>query len=189
MRRTRSCPSHLSLERFGLMRVLETYQETISDGIGVRYAIYFAGCRHRCVGCHNPESWRADRGRVLDAVYIDEIVTQIQANPLLDGITLSGGDPFYDPAELLAFLEILKKQTNLNIWCYTGYTYEQLQADPTMRACLAKINVLVDGRYEQALTDPTLYFRGSKNQRLLLLQDGKIVKELQFEQREGKKYR
>ncbi|MGL5914930.1 MAG: anaerobic ribonucleoside-triphosphate reductase activating protein [Culicoidibacterales bacterium] len=171
------------------MRVLETYAETISDGIGLRYAIYFAGCRHRCHGCHNPESWRDDRGRVLDEAYQIEIVDEIQDNPLLDGITLSGGDPFYDSQALLDFLEILKNQTKLNIWCYTGYTYEQLQADDTMRACLALIDVLVDGRYEQSLADPTLYFRGSKNQRLLLLQAGKIMKELQFEQHERKKYR
>lgn len=164
------------------MRILSTYAETISDGIGLRYAIYFAGCIHRCSGCHNPESWRADRGRIVDEVYLSEIIAEIQANPLLDGITLSGGDPFYDSSQLEKILKRLKKATNKNIWCYTGYTYEQLIADETMRACLTYIDVLVDGRFEKEQADPTLYFRGSRNQRILLLKNGLIVKEFHFEE-------
>lgn len=162
------------------MRVLQTYAETISDGIGLRYSIYFAGCRHYCHGCHNPESWRADCGVFLDEQYLQQIITEINGNPLLDGVTLSGGDPFYDSEALLSVIKRLKHETKQNIWCYTGYTYEQLVLDPVMKACLSYIDVLVDGKFEQTQKDPTLYFRGSKNQRVLLLQAGKIVKELHF---------
>lgn len=163
------------------MNIINTYPETISDGVGLRYSIYFAGCRHRCLGCHNPSSWNAQKGRLLDECYQNQIITQINENPLLDGITLSGGDPFYQPEQLLSFLMVLKTATGKNIWCYTGYTYEQLAADETMNACLAYIDVLVDGRFEQTQCDPKLYFRGSANQRILRLQQGKIVKALQFE--------
>lgn len=162
------------------MRVLQTYAETISDGIGLRYSIYFAGCRHYCHGCHNPESWRADRGNLLTEAYFQQIIAEINGNPLLDGVTLSGGDPFYDPEALLSFIKRLKSETKQNIWCYTGYTYEELLLDPVMKASLAYIDVLVDGKFVREQMDPTLYFRGSKNQRVLLLHDGKIVKELYF---------
>ncbi len=172
-----------------MMRVLQTYPETISDGIGLRYSIYFAGCRHYCRGCHNPDSWRADRGMLLDETYFQQIIQEIQQNPLLDGVTLSGGDPFYDPEALLSFIKRLKNETKQNIWCYTGYVYEELVLDPITQDCLAYIDVLVDGKFEQEQKDPTLYFRGSTNQRVLLLQAGKIVKELHFPAQGVKKSR
>ena len=93
----------------------------------------------------------------------------LRVNHGLDGITLSGGDPFYNPDALLELLVMLKRGTQQNIWCYTGFTYEALLAHPTTRDCLRYIDTLVDGPFVQRLYDPSLPFRGSSNQRILHL--------------------
>ena len=121
-----------------LLRILATYPETISDGYGLRYAIYFAGCAHHCPGCHNPESHDPRRG-----------------------------DPLLRPEPMAAFLRFVKERTGQNVWCYTGYTLEECLADPARRECLRWIDMLVDGRYVEALRDLSLDFRGSSNQRII----------------------
>lgn len=154
-----------------MLHYLYTYPETIVDGEGIRFSIYLAGCSHRCKGCHNPESWNPSAGFPLTETAIKTMSDQINANPLLDGITFSGGDPFYNPKEFLPVIRKFHEYTKLNIWCYTGYTYETLLADPLRRPILDYIDVLVDGKFEQALYSPYLEFRGSSNQRILKLKD------------------
>ena len=154
------------------LRVLYVYDETIADGDGLRLSIYFAGCSHGCKGCHNPESHDPTGGVPLDSALEETIVRKIVSNPLLDGVTLSGGDPLYNPQALLKFLKFLKERTGANVWCYTGYLYEKLLRDPLRAPCLKYIDTLVDGRFVLALRDPSLSFIGSSNQRIIGLKNG-----------------
>lgn len=154
-----------------MLHLLNRYKETISDGPGLRYAIYLAGCSHHCPGCHNPESHNPLGGIELSEVVLQGIIQEINNNPMLDGITLSGGDPFFYPEELLALVKRLKEACHLPILCYTGYTYEELLQDERRRPVLQYIDTLIDGRFVLELRDPSLLFRGSRNQRIIDLRN------------------
>lgn len=110
------------------LRLLNVYKETIVDGVGLRYSLYFSGCSHACPGCHNKYSWNPKHGTLLTFKRLEEIAEEINANTLLDGITISGGDPLFNPTEMLKVLKFLKEKTK-NIWLYTGYTLEQVKND------------------------------------------------------------
>lgn len=155
------------------MNLLNRYQETISDGPGLRYGIYLAGCVHNCPGCHNPMSHDPNNGIELTEDILRDIIAEINANPLLDGITISGGDPFFNVGELTDLLQKLKKETHLPILCYTGYTFEELLLIDGAREALMLIDTLIDGRFVRELRDPNLLFRGSSNQRIINLTEEK----------------
>ena len=155
------------------LRILGTYKETVVDGEGLRYSIYFAGCTHACKGCHNKESWCPDNGTLVTEEYLDKLINEINSNPLLDGITLSGGDPLYNPEEMFEVIKYLKEKTQMDIWLYTGYTIEELRKDNKKMAVLEYVDTLVDGKFVQELYDPLLKFRGSSNQRIIRKKDFK----------------
>lgn len=162
----------MSIEQYNI-HLLNRYKETISDGEGIRYSLYLAGCPHRCPGCQNPASWDPVAGVPLTEAVLADIINEIKSNPLLDGITLSGGDPLFNPEGALALCHRLKEETGHNIWCYTGYTLEEIEASPTLSAVLEYIDVLVDGPFVQEEFDPKLSFRGSRNQRIIRLHQDK----------------
>ena len=149
-------------------RIYGTAEDSIVDGPGIRYVVFVQGCPHHCEGCHNPESHAFDGGREATT---EEIIAQMKANPLLDGLTLSGGEPMCSP-EACAELAAAAHASGLNVWCYTGYTWEKLMADcdPARMALLGQVNVLVDGPFVLAERSLELQFCGSRNQRLIDVQ-------------------
>ncbi|QUB95536.1 anaerobic ribonucleoside-triphosphate reductase activating protein [Leptotrichia sp. oral taxon 218] len=153
------------------LKLLRTFKETIVDGVGLRYSIYFSGCSHACPGCHNEYSWNPNNGTELTYEILNEIANEINQNELLDGITISGGDPLFNPKDMLKVLKFLKKKTKKNIWMYTGYTLEEIKKDDLRKKCLKYVDVLVDGRFIKELYDPNIKFRGSSNQRIIKRED------------------
>ena len=145
------------------IRIAGIENDSIVDGVGIRLTIFVQGCPHHCEGCHNPESWDYRGGRSVD---VGEIISLMDKNPLLDGITLSGGEPFSYVGECIELAEAAHKR-GLNVWCYTGYTYEDLREMPWLWGLLDEVDVLVDGRFEKDKRSLELKFRGSSNQRVI----------------------
>jgi anaerobic ribonucleoside-triphosphate reductase activating protein len=133
------------------------------DGPGFRTSIYCAGCRHKCPGCHNPQSWDFEGGTPMTT---DEVMRIIESDPFAN-VTFSGGDPMYQPEGFAELARAIRERTQKTIWCYTGFTYEVLVTNPRQRALLEQLDVLVDGPFVRSLRDETLCFRGSRNQRLI----------------------
>lgn len=141
-------------------------KESIVDGPGIRFVLFAQGCRHNCPGCFNQELQAFRK----DTIYtVSQVLDMIDALPHLDGITLSGGDPF-EQADAFGELAKACRSRRLNIWAYTGYTFEELIADPEYRILLEEIDVLVDGPFLFEEKDPLLPFRGSRNQRIIDVQ-------------------
>lgn len=154
-----------------LMRIAGIVQDSIVDGEGIRLTVFVQGCPHACPGCHNPETHDFNGGRMVDT---SEIIAMLDVNPLLDGVTLSGGEPFCQ-SEKCKIIADAAHERGLNVWCYTGYTCDELMkfGDPYDIALLGSIDVLVDGRYMQEQRTLELPFRGSRNQRIIILRNGK----------------
>lgn len=159
-------------------------QQSIVDGPGLRYTIFTQGCPHACPGCHNPETWSFKGGTT---VAVSTLVKEMESNPLLQGVTFSGGEPLSRPGELLPLAKAVKDMGK-NIVCYTGYTFEELlelqKENTALAQLLPYIDMLIDGRYEQDKRDLTLLFRGSSNQRILnlpaSLEKGAVVLEEKY---------
>ena len=146
------------------LRVLDIVMDTVVDGPGLRASIYLAGCYHKCPGCHNPQSWDMNGGKEME---VDEIVGILKQSGHTK-FTITGGDPFYQPTGLLELVVRIKKEIpGSNIWCYTGFLFEDLLDREEMVLILKNIDVLVDGPFIQELRDETLMYRGSSNQRIL----------------------
>ena len=160
--------------------------DSIVDGEGIRAVLWTQGCLHKCPGCQNPQTHSFDDGFLID---IEEVKEQIDALEGQDGITFSGGDPFYQVEECIEIAKYIKSK-KMNIWCYTGFDFEKdvmgkmAKNSQTTRELLKYIDVVVDGKFEEDKKDLKLQFRGSSNQRILdvkeSLKNGRVVKEEQY---------
>ena len=148
-----------------MLRVLHIVEGTSVDGPGLRTSIYMAGCNHRCPGCHNPDSWDFGGGEVRT---LDELMRVIAYNEA--PVTLSGGDPLLQPQGTRALIHRIKQELGYNVWCFTGYTWEEIEKDPSLLDVVRELDVLVDGPFVMAERDISLRFRGSRNQRLIDVQ-------------------
>ena len=149
-----------------MLSILDILEDTTVDGPGFRTAIYAAGCPNGCPGCHNPESWDINRGHWMST---EEILEKVLADNFAD-VTFSGGDPMFQQEGFTLLSHAIKERSRKNIWCYTGYTFEKLLRNPRQAQLLKYIDVLVDGKFKKELRDEELYFRGSRNQRLIDVQ-------------------
>ena len=149
-----------------MLSVLDIIEDTMVDGPGFRTSIYCAGCHHACPGCQNPQSWDIINGHLMST---REIMDIIKSDPWAN-VTFSGGDPMYQAEGFTELARAIRQETDKDIWCFTGYTYEQILHNPTRLALLEQLDVLVDGPFIQTLRNPDLLFRGSSNQRLINVQ-------------------
>lgn len=142
-------------------------RESVVDGIGVRFALFGSGCIHQCPNCHNQDLWDRNFGELFSIRYL---IREIQHSRMIDGITCSGGDPF-EQAEVFGLLCTEVKKMGLNVWTYTGYTYEyimdNLENNKGWKELINNTDVLVDGPFVEGEKSLELAFRGSKNQRLI----------------------
>jgi len=147
------------------MRISNTIHDSIVDGKGFRFVVFTQGCPHLCPGCHNPSTHDFAGGTEKS---VDELLKNMLSNPLCDGLTLSGGEPFAQAAECF---ELARKthEKGLNVWAYSGWTFEQLinSGDEDKLNLLRECDVLVDGPFVLAERTLTLRWRGSRNQRVL----------------------
>lgn len=146
-------------------RILDIVRGTTVDGPGFRTAIYFAGCRHQCPGCHNPQSWDFEGGTEMSLEEIMQVVEEEDFD-----VTLTGGDPLYKAADI-ALLSKAIKEAGHSVWLYTGFTIEQILDTEELSMPLPYLEAIVEGPFIQSLRDTDLQFRGSSNQRIIKAQD------------------
>lgn len=145
------------------IRIAGIQKESCVDGEGLRYVVFMQGCKRNCKGCHNPNTHDLNGGIIVDT---SDIIAEIKKNPLLQGVTLSGGEPLLQIAPA-AEIASAAKAIGLNVWLYTGYKFEDIPTDAD--ELLKSVDVVVDGEYIEPQRDLTLAFRGSKNQRVICL--------------------
>lgn len=159
------------------IRVAGQVDASIEDGPGYRFVLFTQGCSHNCKGCHNPQTHSFDGGYLTT---INELIKKIKRNPLLDGVTLSGGEPF-EQAAALSILAKEIKDIGLSVITYTGYTYEEIinSNNQSWLELLKNTDLLIDGEYIESLHTWEMPFRGSSNQRIIdvakSLQSGQAI--------------
>lgn len=151
----------------GKIRLAGLVDDSIVDGPGIRLAVFTQGCSHACPGCHNPDTHDFEAGYEAD---IAAVAQKAFDNPILSGITLSGGDPLFQVPACLELVQAIQGH-GLDVLVYTGFVWEDIlknsQTNPVLRSFLGKIDYLIDGPYIQSQRDLTLHFRGSANQRCI----------------------
>jgi anaerobic ribonucleoside-triphosphate reductase activating protein len=155
------------------INIIKIIRGTTVDGPGFRTSIYFAGCRHRCEGCHNPQSWDFSVGTPMTQDKIMDIVREEDFD-----VTFSGGDPLYHPVTVRELADKVH-ECGHNVWLYTGYTWEEILSDDILLKAVSHVDVVVDSPFILALRDTDLLFRGSSNQRIIdvakSLDEGKVI--------------
>lgn len=161
-----------------MINVAGLVEESFVDGEGVRFTIFEQGCMHNCKGCHNPETHKFIEKKLYTS---DELFDLIAENPLLDGVTFSGGDPFFQAKENISLINKIQEETDLSIWAYTGYTWEEFfnycsyneqpkdkaPINEFMLIMLEMCDVIVDGKFEESLRTLDKTYTGSSNQRII----------------------
>ncbi|AHG20907.1 ribonucleoside-triphosphate reductase [Chania multitudinisentens RB-25] len=148
------------------MNYHQYYPIDVVNGPGTRCTLFVAGCVHQCPGCYNKSTWRLNSGLPFTPQMEDRIIADLNDSRVpRQGLSLSGGDPLH-PANVAAVLQLVKRVRaecpNKDIWLWTGYRLDEL--DSEQRQIVDRINVLIDGKFVQALKDPALIWRGSSNQ-------------------------
>jgi anaerobic ribonucleoside-triphosphate reductase activating protein len=149
------------------IRIADIIDDSIVDGPGLRLTIFTQGCSRGCPGCHNPQTHAPDGG---EEVEIDFLIERIKQNPLLDGVTISGGEPLEQP-EATELLARRVKELGLNVWLYTGFCWEEILARERFRKILPFVDVVVDGMFEADKKSLDLQYRGSENQRIISVKE------------------
>lgn len=147
------------------VRLAGIVNESVSDGPGLRIALFFQGCRHHCPGCHNPQTWEFSGGEEYD---LAALLSSLPDTPLIRGVTFTGGDPFYQPQPALEIAREFHRRGK-EVWAYTGFIWEELlkQPDPVLQELIRTCDVIVDGPFMQSKALPGLKYCGSSNQRLI----------------------
>lgn len=150
------------------MKIANFVHDSIVDGPGLRFTLFTQGCPHRCEGCHNEHTHDPGGGKEMSA---DEIIDEFNKNPLTDGITLSGGEPFSQAEDCIKLAQAAK-ESGLSVWAYSGWLFDELLSGVTPRSAelLRLCDVLVDGKFVLAQRSLMLKWRGSKNQRVIDVQ-------------------
>lgn len=147
------------------LRVLDIIEETMVDGVGLRTSIYVAGCSHNCPHCHNPQSHDFNGGKEYE---VDNLVDIVLSDEFAD-LTLTGGDPMFQVDAVLELCKKVKEKSKKSIWLYSGFTIEQIAQTRYLARILPYVDVIVDGRYVHELRNTDLAFRGSENQRIIIV--------------------
>ncbi len=159
------------------MRYHNITKDDMLNGDGLRVVLWVAGCSHHCKNCQNPITWDVDGGLPFDEAAKEELFAELK-KPYISGVTFSGGDPLHpanreDVGELI--MQINREYPDKTIWIYTGYLWDEVRDLPYVK----KADVLVDGKFVEALKDNTLHWKGSSNQRVIDVKrtfaEGKIV--------------
>ena len=163
------------------MNYAKITKHDIANGRGVRVVLWVSGCSHHCTGCQNPDTWDDDYGSRFEASDLSDIITLLRED-WISGLTLSGGDPLKPSnVDICTIVAAYAKSNvpNKDIWCWTGYTWDEIIAREDCKYILQCIDVLVDGEFIQDKYDISLKWRGSSNQRVIdvkkSLQAGKVV--------------
>lgn len=145
------------------IRIAGTVNDSVVDGPGIRFVVFTQGCKHNCKGCHNPDTHDINGGYTVD---IEDLLKKMFSNPLCDGITVSGGEPFLQINEVAEMCK-KTKENGLNVIVYTGFTWEELIKNNENMKIINFVDFLIDGKFIEELKSLDIKFRGSKNQRII----------------------